>query len=244
MSNLIQALEKEQLRTDLSKLEIGDTVRVFVKVVEGTRERLQAFEGIVIKIQGGGIRTSFTVRRISYGIGVERTFPMHSPVSAASKWFATAVSAGRSSITCAAVPAKLPRFANGSPAKIKQMRLKGLVKQSLLLYTTLSGSGPMRLSRACRCKELCYYSPSCIQGPVKLPPVSGLRIRTVLRRGFAERMSASRTGDRQAFEALRLLLAEGSREIRDSNFSPGGIHADTVVSRTYDQSTPDDERES
>lgn len=79
MSNLIQALEKEQLRTDLPKLEIGDTVRVFVKVVEGTRERLQAFEGIVIKIQGGGIRTSFTVRRISYGIGVERTFPMHSP---------------------------------------------------------------------------------------------------------------------------------------------------------------------
>ena len=79
MSNLIQALEKEQLRTDLPKLEIGDTVRVFVKVVEGTRERLQAFEGIVIKIQGGGIRTSFTVRRISYGIGVERTFPLHSP---------------------------------------------------------------------------------------------------------------------------------------------------------------------
>ena len=79
MSNLIQALEKEQLLTDLPKLEIGDTVRVFVKVVEGTRERLQAFEGIVIKIQGGGIRTSFTVRRISYGIGVERTFPMHSP---------------------------------------------------------------------------------------------------------------------------------------------------------------------
>jgi len=79
MSNLIQALEKEQLRSDLPKLEVGDTVRVFVKVVEGSRERLQAFEGIVIKIQGGGIRQTFTVRRISYGIGVERTFPMHSP---------------------------------------------------------------------------------------------------------------------------------------------------------------------
>lgn len=79
MSNLIQALEKEQLRSDLPKLEIGDTVRVFVKVVEGSRERLQAFEGIVIKIQGGGIRENFTVRRISYGIGVERTFPLHSP---------------------------------------------------------------------------------------------------------------------------------------------------------------------
>ncbi|MBQ4429349.1 MAG: 50S ribosomal protein L19 [Clostridia bacterium] len=79
MSDIIRELEKEQLRTDLPKLEIGDTVRVFVKVVEGNRERLQNFEGIVIKMQGGGIRKSFTVRRISYGIGVERTFPYHSP---------------------------------------------------------------------------------------------------------------------------------------------------------------------
>ena len=79
MANIIQELEKEQLRTDLPKLQIGDTVRVFVKVVEGSRERLQNFEGIVIKMQGGGIRKSFTVRRMSYGIGVERTFPYHSP---------------------------------------------------------------------------------------------------------------------------------------------------------------------
>ena len=79
MSDIIRELEKEQLRTDLPKLEIGDTVRVYVKVVEGNRERLQNFEGIVIKMQGGGIRKSFTVRRISYGIGVERTFPYNSP---------------------------------------------------------------------------------------------------------------------------------------------------------------------
>ena len=79
MANIIQELEKEQLRTDLPKLQIGDTVRVFVKVVEGTRERLQNFEGIIIKMQGGGIRKTFTVRRMSYGIGVERTFPYHSP---------------------------------------------------------------------------------------------------------------------------------------------------------------------
>ncbi len=79
MANIIQELEKEQLRTDLPKLEIGDTVRVYVKVIEGTRERLQNFEGIVIKMQGGGIRKTFTVRRISYGVGVERTFPFHSP---------------------------------------------------------------------------------------------------------------------------------------------------------------------
>lgn len=77
--DVIRALEKEQLRSDLPQLAIGDTVRVFVKVVEGSRERLQAFEGIVIKKQGGGIRATFTVRRLSYGIGVERTFPYHSP---------------------------------------------------------------------------------------------------------------------------------------------------------------------
>ena len=79
MSEIIRELEKEQLRTDLPELEIGDTVRVYVKVVEGSRERLQNFEGTVIKMQGGGLRKTFTVRRISYGIGVERTFPYHSP---------------------------------------------------------------------------------------------------------------------------------------------------------------------
>ena len=79
MSNIILELEKEQLRTDLPELEVGDTVRVFVKVIEGNRERLQTFEGVVIKIQGGGVRKSFTVRRISYGVGVERTFPFNSP---------------------------------------------------------------------------------------------------------------------------------------------------------------------
>ncbi len=79
MSDIINQLEKEQLRSDLPELEIGDTVRVFVKVVEGNRERLQNFEGVVIKMQGGGIRKSFTVRRISYGVGVERTFPYNSP---------------------------------------------------------------------------------------------------------------------------------------------------------------------
>ena len=79
MSDIIRELEKEQLRTDLPELEIGDTVRAYVKVVEGSRERLQNFEGTVIKMQGGGLRKTFTVRRISYGIGVERTFPYHSP---------------------------------------------------------------------------------------------------------------------------------------------------------------------
>ena len=77
--NIIKTLEQEQLRKDLPEFSIGDTVRVFVKVVEGSRERLQAFEGTVIQRNGGGISETFTVRRVSYRVGVERTFPLHSP---------------------------------------------------------------------------------------------------------------------------------------------------------------------
>ena len=79
MSEIIRSIEKAQLRTDLPTFGIGDTVRVFVKGVEGSRERLQAFEGTVMAKRNGGIRETFTVRRVSYGIGVERTFPLHSP---------------------------------------------------------------------------------------------------------------------------------------------------------------------
>ena len=76
---LIEALEKEQLRTDIPDFKPGDTVRAHVKVVEGTRERVQVFEGVVIHRKGTGVRETFTVRRISYNVGVERTFPVHSP---------------------------------------------------------------------------------------------------------------------------------------------------------------------
>ena len=77
--NIISVLEQEQLRTDIPEFRPGDTVKVHVKVVEGNRERIQIFEGLVIGRQNGGIRETFTVRRISYGVGVERTFPVHSP---------------------------------------------------------------------------------------------------------------------------------------------------------------------
>ncbi|TAA70413.1 50S ribosomal protein L19 [Planococcus salinarum] len=79
MQNIITEITKEQLRTDLPKFRPGDTVRVHVKVVEGTRERVQVYEGVVISRRGGGISESFTVRKISYGVGVERTFPVHTP---------------------------------------------------------------------------------------------------------------------------------------------------------------------
>lgn len=75
----IRTIEKEQLRQDLPDFRPGDTVRVHVRVVEGGRERVQAFEGTVLARQGGGLSETFTVRRVSYGVGVERTFPLHSP---------------------------------------------------------------------------------------------------------------------------------------------------------------------
>lgn len=77
--NIIDTIEKEGMRTDVPEFRVGDTVRVWVKVVEGNRERLQVFEGTVIARKNGGIRETFTVRRISYSIGVERTFLVHSP---------------------------------------------------------------------------------------------------------------------------------------------------------------------
>ncbi len=80
MNPIISAIEKEQLRSDLPQLNIGDTVKVYLKVKEGNRERVQMFEGIIIRKKNGGLRETFTVRRVSYGVGVEKTFPVHSPI--------------------------------------------------------------------------------------------------------------------------------------------------------------------
>jgi len=79
MDNTISAIEKESLKENASEFNVGDTVKVFVKVIEGTRERLQAFEGTVIAKKNGGLRETFKVRRLSFGVGVERTFFLHSP---------------------------------------------------------------------------------------------------------------------------------------------------------------------
>ena len=77
--NVIQQLEKEQMKEKVPALRAGDTVKVHAKVVEGTRERIQVFEGTVIRVTGGGLRQNFTVRRVTHGVGVERTFMIHSP---------------------------------------------------------------------------------------------------------------------------------------------------------------------
>jgi large subunit ribosomal protein L19 len=78
--NTLELIEKEQMRGDIPGFKSGDTVKVYVKIVEGQKERIQVFEGAVIRKTGGNSRASFTVRKISYGVGVERTFPLHSPV--------------------------------------------------------------------------------------------------------------------------------------------------------------------
>jgi large subunit ribosomal protein L19 len=78
--NTVDVVEKARLRTDVPDFWPGDTVKVHVKVVEGTRSRIQVFEGVVIRRQNGGLRETFTVRKVSFGVGVERTFPVHSPV--------------------------------------------------------------------------------------------------------------------------------------------------------------------
>ncbi|MCI6610181.1 MAG: 50S ribosomal protein L19 [Ezakiella sp.] len=77
--NIIDALNKEQLKNDIPEFRVGDTVRVHYKVIEGEKERIQVYEGTVIKREGGQVQESFTVRRLSYGVGVERTFLLHSP---------------------------------------------------------------------------------------------------------------------------------------------------------------------
>ena len=79
MSKVIETLERAQLRDDIPQFKAGDTVRVHFKVIEGQRQRIQVFEGVVIKRQGAGARETFTVRKQSFGVGVERTFPLHTP---------------------------------------------------------------------------------------------------------------------------------------------------------------------
>ena len=78
--NTLDALDADSLRSDIPGFRPGDTVKVHVRVIEGNRSRIQVFQGVVIRRQGGGIRETFTVRKVSFGVGVERTFPVHTPV--------------------------------------------------------------------------------------------------------------------------------------------------------------------
>ncbi len=77
--NIVEQIEKEQIRIDLPQIRVGDTIRVYTKLREGAKERVQPFEGVVIRIKRGNVRGTFTVRKVSHGVGVERIFPLHSP---------------------------------------------------------------------------------------------------------------------------------------------------------------------
>ncbi len=78
--NIVEMIEKEQMRGDIPGFKAGDTLKVYVRIIEGQKQRIQAFEGIVIRKRRGNSRANFTVRKVSYGVGVERTFPLHSPI--------------------------------------------------------------------------------------------------------------------------------------------------------------------
>ena len=80
MNDIIKAIENEQLKSDITDFNVGDTVKVYAKVIEGSRERIQVYEGTVLKRQNGGARATFTVRKLSNGVGVEKTWPLHSPI--------------------------------------------------------------------------------------------------------------------------------------------------------------------
>ena len=123
--NIISVLEQEQLRDDIPAFRPGDTVKVHVKVVEGNRERIQIFEGVVIGRQNGGVRETFTVRRISYGVGVERTFLVHSPRLAK-------IEVVRHGIVRRVLPAKLPVSANAD-----KLLARTLEKRSVATATGL-----------------------------------------------------------------------------------------------------------
>jgi ribosomal protein L19 len=117
MSRLIDELDRASLRDDIPTFRPGDSVKVHVKVVEGNRSRVQVFAGVVISRAGGGLRESFTVRKVSFGVGVERTFPMHSPISTRSRSSVAATSAAPSSTTSAVCAARLPRSRRSATAE-------------------------------------------------------------------------------------------------------------------------------
>ena len=125
--DLIKALNEKQLQNDVPQVEVGDTVRVHVKVKEGARERIQVFEGIVIAKKHGGLEETFTVRRLAYGVGVEKVFPIHSPSSRRSRPCAAVMFAAPGCITCAAASVRLPRSARSCKADSLRTKKHGVL---------------------------------------------------------------------------------------------------------------------
>ena len=148
--DLIKELESQQLKKEMPVINVGDTVRVHVKIKEGSRERIQVFEGIVIAKKHGGLEETFTVRRLAYGVGVEKTFPVHSPnvekveivrngspstppSSRRSRPCAAVMFAAPSCITCAAASVRLPRSARSCKADSLRTKKHGVSAMLFLL---------------------------------------------------------------------------------------------------------------
>ena len=153
--NIISVLEQEQLRKDIPDFRPGDTVKVHVKVVEGNRERVQVFEGVVIGRQNGGVRETFTVRRVSYGIGVERTFLVHSPRLAKIEYLAAGLFVVRNFITCADLQASCPYSRTPIKRSEKDSR-QGVF--FLCLFMKKTGEGIRSYSGICRGAMLYYIT--------------------------------------------------------------------------------------
>ena len=115
--DIIRAIEQQQIKKDLPDFNVGDNVKVHYRITEGNRERIQVFQGDVIRRHGASSRETFTVRKISFSIGVERTFPVHSPKSTRSRSSVTATSAAPSCTTCATRWARLPRSRRSRTAR-------------------------------------------------------------------------------------------------------------------------------
>ena len=127
--DLIKELESQQLKKEMPVINVGDTVRVHVKIKEGSRERIQVFEGIVIAKKHGGLEETFTVRRLAYGVGVEKVFPIHSPLIEKVE----TVRSAPSCITCAAASVRLPRSARSCKADSLRTKKHGVSAMLFLL---------------------------------------------------------------------------------------------------------------
>ena len=120
--DLVKALNSQYMKEELPEAKVGDTVRVHVRIKEGARERIQVFEGTVIARKNGGIGETITVRRISYGVGCEKVFPLHSPNVAMIETVRTGRFAARSCTTCVTAPARLPRSRRRFNPKLDKKR--------------------------------------------------------------------------------------------------------------------------
>ena len=137
--NPTDLVDRESLRDDIPEFRPGDTLKVHVRVVEGNRERVQVFQGAAIRRQGSGVRETFTVRKVSFGVGVERTFPVHSPIIARIERSSRATSVAPSCTTCVTASAR-PRRSRRSATPAETLRALGR-----------SGGGPRVVRRARPC---------------------------------------------------------------------------------------------